>query len=188
MALESFIIHWGYPALFLGAFVEGDAAAFLGGVLAHNGLMSFVPAAMVVAVAAMSIDNLLFHMGRNLTRFPRLRSMTETPLARHTLDLLRDHPVKVILAFRFVWGTRTLTPPVVGMAGIDARLFFVLDAISVTLWSLVCTSAGYGLVAGLRAFWQHMDLRAQIAVGVVLVVGVGLAAWVILRRRAQKTG
>ena len=54
MTMESLIAAWGLPALTVGTLFEGDAVAFVGGLMAHRGL---VPLAGIL-IAGILIDYL----------------------------------------------------------------------------------------------------------------------------------
>ena len=68
MTMESLIAAWGLPALTVGTLFEGDAVAFVGGLMAHRGLVPLAGAWAAVTAGAMAVDNALFHIGRHSGR------------------------------------------------------------------------------------------------------------------------
>ena len=52
MTLASFLSSYGYPALLIGTFLEGETILVLGGLAAHQGYLSQVEKWLLVAVAA----------------------------------------------------------------------------------------------------------------------------------------
>lgn len=183
--MEALIAAWGLPALTLGTLVEGDAVAFVGGLMAHRGLVPVAGAWAAVTAGAMCVDNALFHLGRHSGRVGFMARLLESPVALRVMAAARAHPVKIALGFRFVWGTRSFAPPVLGASGVSAALFFGLDAVSVSLWAALYVGLGYGLGLTVERLWgalsweEHVTL--SLGAGLVLAAGV-LVLW---RRRSR---
>lgn len=185
MTMEALIAAWGLPALTLGSLFEGDAVAFVGGLMAHRGLVSVTGAWAAVTAGAMFIDNALFHLGRHAGRVPVMARLLANPVALRVTAAAAAHPVKIILGFRFVWGTRTFTPPVLGAAGVNGWLFFALDAVTVSLWAALYVALGFGLGLTVERLWGALSWEQHVALslgaGIVLAAGL-YALW---RRRAR---
>ncbi len=186
MTMEALIAAWGLPALTLGSLFEGDAVAFVGGVLAHRGLVPVAGAWAAVTVGAMGVDNALFHLGRHSARLPLVARLLRNPVSLRVMAAAADHPIKIILGFRFVWGTRTFTPPVLGAAGVNGALFFALDAVSVSLWSALYVALGFGLGLTAERLWGALSWGEHLALA---ALGAGLlaaGAYALWRRRVRK--
>ncbi len=50
-------------------------------------------------------------------------------------DLLERHPTGFILAFRFLYGMRTISPVIIGLSGVPFRKFLLLNAIAAGIWA-----------------------------------------------------
>ncbi|WP_375403439.1 hypothetical protein [uncultured Sphingomonas sp.] len=59
MTLDPLVARYGLLALFLGAGIEGETTATLGGVFAHRGSFP-LPAAMAAAGGSFAADQILF--------------------------------------------------------------------------------------------------------------------------------
>ncbi|MBC2837286.1 DedA family protein [Paragemmobacter straminiformis] len=185
VTMESLIAAWGLPALTFGTLFEGDAVAFVGGLMAHRGLITPVGAWGAVTLGGVAVDNALFHLGRRSGQSAWMARMLAKPLALRLLGAVAAHPVKIILGFRFVWGTRTVTPPVLAAAGISPLLFAALDAVSVAVWAALYVALGYGLGLTVERLWgglswgEHWAL--SLAAGSMLAAGL----FVLWRRRSR---
>lgn len=179
---------FGYPAIFLGGLVEGDAVLAAGGYLAHAGRLDPFAVFACGFAAALVTDNLYFTLGRRygprmLARLPRLQA----PVAR-ALRMLSRRPTLVILAMRFLWGLRTALPFAIGMSSVTRRRFVILDTLSAAVWAAVFTGIGYGLanaiepyVDGLLHHWIAILSAAIVAAACLFA----LLRWRRLRRRGR---
>lgn len=144
MNLEQLLETYGYLALLIGTFAEGESVLMLGGFLAHRGHME-LPAVIATAfVAAVCGNQLYFYLGRRhaqgfLLRFPRLQARAIRALRR-----IEDHQVKWALAMRFMWGFRIAMPVALGMTNMRASLFFWLNLASGAFWAALFAFIGFG--------------------------------------------
>lgn len=61
--LTSWITEYGYWATFFGTMLEGETAAFLSGIAAHNQLLSYPRVMLFAAFGGIVSDNVLFFTG-----------------------------------------------------------------------------------------------------------------------------
>ncbi len=64
MTLESFIQTYGYLALLVGTFLEGETILVLAGFAAHLGYLNLPWVILVAFVGTLSGDQLFFYLGR----------------------------------------------------------------------------------------------------------------------------
>ena len=91
----------------------------------------------------------------------------------HALDLIRKHPVGVILAMRFMWGLRIALPVAVGLSDVACWRFFWLNLASAALWAPLVGGAGYVFGALLST---HLAVLHRIEHWVMLGLVVALLA------------
>ena len=143
MALEYLISTYGYAAVLVGTFLEGETILVLGGFVAHRGYLE-LPGVMLAAFAGtLAGDQLYFYIGR--TRGARLleRRPAWRRNAARVLALLESHQTLFILGFRFVYGIRTVSPFAIGMSRVDRGRFLVLNALGAALWAVAFGALGY---------------------------------------------
>jgi membrane protein DedA with SNARE-associated domain len=156
----------------------------MGGALAHRGHMTFAAAAAAVTVGAAIADQTLYHFSRARRDSRLVRRLTSTPAAERILGIINRQPALASAGFRFVWGTRTIGPVVIGAAGVSPGVFVPLNLLAVTVWGVGMTAIGYGAGAVLEAAFGRLPLPRHLAVVAGIAAAVGLAAWVA-RRKAR---
>ena len=177
MSLAALIANYGYYALFVGTFLEGEAILLAAGFAAHRGMLS-LPWVIVIAFIAGTLgDQLAFWLGRRhgeaiVSRFPRLAA--RVPQAR---ALIARHHTWLILMVRFMYGLRIAGPIVLGMSGIASFRFAVLNMIGAMFWAVIVAFAGYWFGAAME--WLFTDLKRfeEAVLAGILMVGAGYALW-----------
>lgn len=190
MSLEQFVQTYGYLAILIGTFVEGEMILVLGGICCAQFQGLKLEWVMLSAFCgSFAGDQLIYYLGRLrgervLAWCPRLEMRAERVFA-----VFRRNQNLVILGFRFCYGFRTITPFVIGMSGVRPIRFLLLNAVSAATWAVTISLAGYllGQAATLLvAKVQHYE-RFALA-GIVLAA---LLLWLILgwrkRRRAEES-
>lgn len=176
--LTAQIAAWGLPAILVGAFVEGDAVGFLGGVLVHRGLFSFYPVVAAVALGAFVWDQTMFQIGMRAIDNRRLARLRNSAVMAKVRGAVARNPIRAAAGFRFIYGLRTVSPLALGASGLPIRTFVVVDAIAVVIWAHLVCGFGYGLgraieaMAGRLALHQHLILATALAAGVIAVMGL----------------
>jgi membrane protein DedA with SNARE-associated domain len=141
--LLALVIEYGYAAAFAGVLLEGETVLVLSGIAAHHGYLDPSVLFLVGSAAAMLTDNFFFALGRTfgtslLARFPRL-----APSVSPVQALLAQFPRTAVLVMRFLYGTRTVGPALLGAGSLTWRRFAALDAVAAALWCTCWLTAGY---------------------------------------------
>jgi len=149
MDIAGFIQSYGYAAVGVGTFLEGESVLLAAGAAAFHGYL-WLPAVMgIAALASFLGDQFFFYLGRRygsklLARFPSLERR-----AARARALLEQHHVPLILAVRFLYGLRIAGPIAIGMSNVHWSRFLVLNLVAAIIWAILIASAGYGLGQGL---------------------------------------
>jgi len=185
VTLEYLIRTYGYVALLIGTFFEGETILIIGGLAAHLGYLK-LPFVMAVAfIGSFSGDQVFFFIGRTrgrdlIARHPRWCGRVE----KIHVILERYHDL-IMLGFRFVYGIRILTPIVIGInRQIKASRFIILNAIGAVLWAVLVSGGGYLFGTALEVVMKDIK-RYQIEVifGTLLIGGI---SWIVHRLREKK--
>ena len=186
MSLAELLDRYGYVAVVLGTFLEGETILVMAGFAAHQGYLH-LPGVMLAAFAgSLAGDQLAFFAGRLygkriVARFPRLEGGVQ-----RTSGLLERRGTLLLLGFRFVYGIRNLMPFTAGLSHISVARFAVLNVLGALLWSVVIGAAGYTFGGGLQLVLERAKHFEEGALIVMLALG-GLAAVVhVLRRLRQR--
>jgi membrane protein DedA with SNARE-associated domain len=184
MNYETLIADYGYLAILIGMFVEGETVLLLGGLAARLGFLDFRWVLATAGGSALLSDQLFFHLGRYhgtwvLARFPRLQLRAGGILAR-----VHRHQTLLTVGFRFLYGCRTITPILLGSCGVRPLRFGMLNIAGVAVWTAVFGLLGYTVGEAAVHLLGHVKHHEIDLVLVLLAAG---ACWhLILRIRARR--
>lgn len=184
MNIPELIQNYGYAAVAVGTFLEGETVLLLAGAAASRGHLTMPWVIAVATVASFAGDQLFFYLGRAygpalLQRFPRLEAGT----ARARV-LLERHNTPVILSVRFLYGLRIAGPLAIGMSGVGWWRFFVLNLIGAVVWACAIAALGYATGHALASVLGPIDADEVWTMGILLVAGALI--WLIARFRAAR--
>lgn len=168
MSLEGLISSYGTIAVFLGCAAEGETAAFLGGIVAHRGLIGWGEIAIAAASGSFIADQAAFWTGRRMQSNARVKRLLQRPQAERVRRMLHENPRSFILGFRFVPGLRVVGPVAIGALDVGPLRFLALNAVSAIIWGAVFTGLGY-----------HFGMAVEVILGrihILPLVGMALAA------------
>lgn len=177
MTFEYLISHYGYVALVIGTFLEGEGILIAGGFAVHLGYLELPWVILAAFGGSLAGDQLYFFLGRMkgdlfLQKHPRWEAKV-----KKVWKLLDRYRTLLILGFRFVYGFRTVTPFAIGLSTIRASHFLVLNVIGALGWSIVVALLGYFFGAAAKVV--AVDIRQYgrwIIAGIFLAVA---AVWMI---------
>lgn len=181
---QAILVQYGYLAVLLGTFLEGEMVLVLGGFLAHQGYLS-LPGVMIAALAgSLLTDQLFFLLGRlrgrpYLLRRPRL--MARVAKADR---LISRHRVPVTLGFRFLYGMRTVIPFTLGLSSVSALLFISLNVAGALIWSVAGSLCGFLFGRSLTVLLVKLGRHeAEVFAGLAILA---LFIWGVLLARARR--
>lgn len=176
--LENLILRWGYLILGLGTLLEGETILIAAGAMAHKGLLS-LPLVIVVALLGAYCGDLFWYLiGKKfgypfIQKRPKLLSRLES-----TQKLLDRHGVLFVLAFRFIYGIRTVAPVLLGVVKYPFKRYASLNGLSAIVWSISFAYIGWGLGFGFR---QIVDRHPHIEEIILISIITGLLLWLVER-------
>jgi membrane protein DedA with SNARE-associated domain len=185
MDLQALIDTYGYLAVFVGAFLEGETILAMAGFAAHFGYLELHIVIIIALAGGFIGDQFFFFLGRTqgkrlLALFPKLEqraTMVDLMLARYHAPL--------IVAIRFMYGFRIAGPILIGMGRVSPARFMFYNFVGACLWAPLIAGLGYFfgqvLAALLRQIYQY-----ELA-GLAIVVVAALAVWAFIRLRARRS-
>jgi len=185
MSWELLIQQYGYLAILVGTFLEGELVIVAGALAAQLGYLDVVSVVCMAAAGTSAGDLLAFTAGRRggrtvLARRPRLAARAD-----RVLSLLERHRLLVILGYRFLYGLRLTAAFVIGMSAVPTRTFLVLSFLGILVWASAVAAVGYGF--GYAVGPLLTSLAQYQAEAVALAVGAacgGISLLWLWRRRA----
>lgn len=181
MSLESLISDYGYLAVGIGTFLEGETILILGGFAAHRGYLDLGWVIVSAFLGTLAGDQLFYYIGRFkgqafIESRPNWKAKSEK-----VFRWLQVHEIWLILGFRFVYGMRSVTPFVIGASDIAPVRFLLLNAIGAALWAVVIGTLGYLFGQTLEVLMG--DIRKYELLVVAVLVMIGLIVWLISLKR-----
>ncbi|HEX3498182.1 MAG TPA: DedA family protein [Stellaceae bacterium] len=177
-----YLAEYGYLAILVFAFLEGETAMLLAGYAAQQGLFDFRLVLLLGFIGAFAGDQLWFHLarrhgGRWLARRPHLAEKATKAKA-----LLERHATLFILSFRFIYGLRNLGAVAVALSNVPTRRFVVLNAIAALVWAVLVIGAGYVFGEAAASMLGHLASLQKQLLAVAGLLAFAAIASIVLRR------
>jgi membrane protein DedA with SNARE-associated domain len=168
--LEHFIQTYGYYALFLGTFAEGETILVLGGIAAATGHLNLQLVMLIAFCGSLLGDQTIFFIGRIwgkafLAKRPRLQ-----PRVAKVHRLLERHHVLLLLGFRFLYGLRNIIPLVIATSNVKTSRFIMLNVMGAAMWAISVSFLGYFLGQLVVPYLGRAKLVILIAVALLAVL------------------
>lgn len=173
MTVQYLIDTYGYAAILIGTFLEGETILVLGGIAAKLGYLDLPWVIFCAFVGSLFGDQLLFFLGRTKGLRILVRLPTWQKRADKVLLLMEKRRMLIILGFRFLYGMRTVTPFALGMSRVRVTEFVLFNTISAGVWATLFGILGYIFGHGLELVLgdiRHYEI--EILVGIVIVAAL----------------
>ena len=154
--IEDLLRDYGYLAILIITFLEGETIVILAGAFAQQGILEAQFVALTALCGSFLGDQFYYTIGKRygtplLDRWPTLRDKAEW-----VFRILRKHETLFILSFRFIYGVRNVSPFAIAMAGVPRFRFMYLNFIAASVWAASFTAIGYYSSKALeRFFGEH---------------------------------
>ncbi|MDR9436238.1 MAG: DedA family protein [Thiohalophilus sp.] len=179
MTLESAIATYGYLAVMLGIFVEGEAIVLTAGFLAYQEILKLHWVMIASVFGSILTYQFFFLLGRLKGRQVLNHRPGWQSRVNRIRSLLERHDTLIILGYRGLFGLRAITPFALGMTSISYLRFTLLDLIPATIWGIGVSWVGYVLGKGADQLLVNLEDYQLWLAGAMVLVGmlvVGLYA------------
>lgn len=183
--LQDLLSTYGYLAILIITFLEGESIVILAGIAAYQGLMDPWLVLLCALVGSFCGDQFYYTIGRRygtrlLDRYPTLRGKTDW-----AFKLVRKNETLFILSFRFIYGVRNVSPFVIAMSGVPRLRFMALNFIAALIWALAFTFGGYFFGQALEHFLGEHQMKVLIGLAVLALV-IWLFTFIRRKRRERR--
>src|SRR4051812_28413214 len=184
--LPALIDAYGYLAVAVGAFLEGETILALAGLAASRGYLDLAVVVAIAMICGFAGDQAYFWLGRKkgqqiLARFPDARERAD----RFDALLARWH-APLIIGIRFMYGFRIVGPILLGMGRVPAWKFMVYNFIGAAIWAPLIAGLGYLFGNVVEALLEDLKSVELWAFAVLLLFGVGMFLFHHFRRKDEK--
>lgn len=177
MTLEELISTYGYTAIVLGTFFEGETILVLGGFAAHRGYLELPWVIFSAFLGTLFGDQLYFYIGRiKGTEIIEKRASWKVK-SEKIFFLLNRNQVWLIIGFRFLYGLRTVTPFLIGASRVAPSRFLILNILGASIWAIVIGTMGYLFGHTLEIIIG--DIKHYELLIIIILIGAGIAVWSI---------
>lgn len=187
MDLQSIIENYGYAAILIGTFLEGETILVLAGLAAHQGYLALSWVILAAFVGSLCGDQLFFYLGRRHSQAVLSRRPAWKQKAEKVHKMMNRFETTMILSFRFFYGLRTVTPFIIGTSTVSVKKFVVLNAAGALIWAAAVGSGGYLFGHALNVFIGKLKSYEIYIMGSVAIVGLLIWVFHFYRRRRRAT-
>jgi membrane protein DedA with SNARE-associated domain len=184
MTLESLVDAYGYLAVLVGTFIEGETILVLGGFAAARGYLGLPWVILAAFIGSLCGDQLFFFLGRWHGKAILSKRPTWKSRVNKAQKLLERFRIPLILAFRFLYGLRTVAPFVIGMSSVPTVEFIFLNAAGALVWAAAVGTGGYLFGSALEILIGNIKHYEIQILGAIAAIGVLI--WVIYFYRRSK--
>ncbi len=187
--MGALIETYGYAAVFLGTFFEGETILVLAGLAAFRGYLDLWSVIAAALAGSFLGDQALYYAGRHWGDWMLARVRSWRARIEKALALVHRHQVPFILGFRFIYGVRTVSSLAIGIAGVKPLRFLALNFVAAAIWSIAVGGLGYAFGGAFEAVVGRIKHYEHLAFGLVVAGGFAVWLWhVWLRRRRRNSG
>lgn len=185
MNLQYFIETYGYAAVVVGTFFEGETVLVLGGIAAQLGYLELPFVILSAFFGTLLGDQLFFFLGRfRGQRFLKKRPQLQ-PKIEKVSNALHRYGTYLIFAYRYIYGFRSITPFVIGMSSMAAGKFIPLNILAALLWATIIGVLGFLFGEAFKVFLGNIQHYQVAILLTVAVVGIILFAFHYFRNKRR---
>jgi membrane protein DedA with SNARE-associated domain len=165
--------HYGYLALFAGAFLEGETVLLIAGFLVHEGYFSPLTTGLIAMLGGTAGDQVSFYLGRRYADkiIAHLPPHLRMPVG-FAKKLVANNPTFVLLTMRFLVGMRMVLPLLCGAARIRASRFIAFNMATAVVWAALFLFLGYLFGEAAKPFLKGFQAAEAILVVALILFAI----------------
>jgi len=184
MSPELLLQKFGYLAVFVGTFLEGETILVLAGFFAERQYLR-LPLVIACAAGGAYVGHVFwFWLGRTqgmrlLDRFPRMKKHFG-----RGIRIFERYGAPAIFITQWLYGLRITCAVIIGLSRISTLKFLVYEAITCVVWAIIIASAGFVFGTAVERILgraAHIERYGLIA---LLVIGIGM--WLYHRWKEKR--
>ena len=184
MTLEHLVANYGSFGLFVGASLEGEGIAMLGGIMSQQHLIGVWPAIIALALGSFLADQVFFLLGHGGRNSAIVRSVQGSAAGGRVVTTFNAHPDVFAFSLRFLYGLRMAGAVTIGTTDYPWPRFILLNAISALIWSAAWVTLGYMFGQALAPLFERLSgLSHFVWAGIAVALCIAVVAVMASRRR-----
>lgn len=141
--LEQFLDSYGYLAVFIGTFIEGEFFLLVAGFFVKNGFLQPIPTLIFSILGALTHEIIYFFLGRWKGRAFLLGNRYTKRKYRMAKKLINRYGILSLFIIRFLYGMRIVPMMLMGATGFNVYKFLFFNILSLIIWAMIFLSIGY---------------------------------------------
>lgn len=184
MSFAQLLADYGYLAVFIGCFLEGEAILVLAGFAAHQGHLSLPETLAVAFVGGTLGDQFFYWMGRAFgpSLFERMPVFHQK--SRRVVEMLKRHDALLIVGIRFMYGLRIAGPVAMGAMHVSSWRFSFFNVVGAAIWAPLIGGLGYLFGHALETLLG--DVARFEVVGLAAIIASALVFAIVQARRGSR--
>jgi membrane protein DedA with SNARE-associated domain len=184
MSPEPLLEQFGYFAVFLGTFLEGEAILVTAGFFASRGYLDVYGVGVVAFFGAFCGHVFWFWLGRAhgvrlLDRFPRMNRH----VGKSVRVFERYGPAAIVIT-QWIYGLRITCAVIIGMSRITVLKFLIYEAVSCAAWALAITALGYYFGRAIESVLGRVEHMERY--GLLVIVAIAVGFWLYHRWKERR--
>jgi membrane protein DedA with SNARE-associated domain len=177
MTPELLLQKFGYLAVFVGTFLEGETILVMAGFFAERGYLH-LPGVVACAFGGAYVGHVFwFFLGRKqgvklLDRFPKMKKHFGKGIR-----MFERYGAPAIFITQWLYGLRITCAVIIGISRISTIKFLVYEALTCIVWAAIVASLGYVFGTAVERILGRAAHIEKYGLLVLVVVGIGLFAW-----------
>lgn len=176
--MEELISRYGYIAIFILTFLEGESVLIAAGFLAHSGYLDTNTVVLVSTVASYIGHGAFFLIAlhRREAFLKYAQKVIKVNLSKLE-SLMARYGIASIFISQWIYGFRLMSAAVLGLSRMGKKKYFTFLLISCLIWATICTYGGYFFGATIKNILGDIKkYELHIAAGVLIA---GFIFWFI---------
>jgi membrane protein DedA with SNARE-associated domain len=171
--VEHFLQQYGYIALLLGTFMEGETAILMASSLIYKGIFNFPLTVFAGFLGSFISDWIYYLIGRINGKYFLATRPKLSAKVKPVTDFFHQHKFQILFSYRFLYGFRVLIPLVIGMSGLRPIQYLFFSTVTGLLWAATVSTTGYWI-------GRLLDLRVQSFEENILYIILGFGSFGLL--------
>jgi len=170
---ESLLTNFGYLAVFVGTFLEGETILVAAGFFAERGHLNLTLVIVTAFLGSFVGHIFWFWLGRTkgvawFKKYPKL----EKHLGKGIL-LFERYGAPAIFISQWVYGIRISCAIIIGISRISIAKFLIYEALSCLLWSIVIAMLGFYFGRAIETLLGRAEHVEKWGLLFLVTVGIG---------------
>jgi membrane protein DedA with SNARE-associated domain len=182
--MEQFLDKYGYLALMVGTFFEGETAILVASSLIYRGLFE-APYTILFGFAGSFVSDWLYYIiGRLNGKYFIERRPALKEKFKPVVNFFSKHKIQILFTYRFLYGFRIIIPLIIGMSNVRPLQFLFYSIVSGLIWATTVSTVGYFI-------GRFLDIKTEVYeqnIGYIILgfASFGMLIGYIIKRATMK--